>query len=215
MVYDFGRNGGGRFFLRTEPLSPPPPPTFFFRARRHLPRKRDELFRASKKHFTLPPSTLLHRERHTRHPTEQRATASLWGLADPHARLEPPGPVETAPHPRVAGPGRWAYAARHNQRETPRVGPRGDRAQRALARVGVNFSRVENVGREKRRGEGGDQFRFGLDDTTTKTKTGERRGAGTSKGESPQQQQLQQRRAPTTGVGTIGSASRIQCRARV
>eukprot|EP01083_Nonionella_stella_P096311 270686_1 len=30
MVYDFGRNGGGRFFLRTEPLSPPPPPTFFF-----------------------------------------------------------------------------------------------------------------------------------------------------------------------------------------
>eukprot|EP01083_Nonionella_stella_P153126 491526_1 len=96
MVYDFGRNGGGRFFTPDDaPFTSPATTTFF---------KRDELFRASKKHFTLPPSTLLHRERHTRHPTEQRATASLWGLADPHARLEPPGPVETAPHPRVEGP---------------------------------------------------------------------------------------------------------------
>eukprot|EP01083_Nonionella_stella_P096312 270688_1 len=52
MVYDFGRNGGGRFFLRTEPLSPPPPPTFFFssattstaQARRTLPRKQEAFY---------------------------------------------------------------------------------------------------------------------------------------------------------------------------
>eukprot|EP01083_Nonionella_stella_P096309 270684_1 len=217
MVYDFGRNGGGRFFLRTEPLSPPPPPTFFFssattstaQARRTLPRKQEAFY---------PPAINTPSPR-TPHPPSHGATSYRRVDGDtqhPHARREPPRcPSSRSCTSKGGGTGKLGLRLPPDTIYARTEGGTSRRPYDELVRLGLNFSRVENVGREKRRGEGGDQFRFGLDDTTTKTKTGERRGAGTSKGESPQQQQLQQRRAPTTGVGTIGSASRTQCRARV